>query len=173
MGSFEVMHTVARVHGGLHTWMVAYEDNARKIGAALRSINPALNPPVIPLGRVDSMLRIKEALDRGECVGMLADRSLHDDKTLDCEFFGRPMPIPLGPFRVALMLGHPVVLTFGLYRGGNRYDVHFEQLSDGAPVARSAREEVVAQWARTYVARLEHHCRHAPHNWFNFFDVWR
>jgi len=173
LGSFEIMHTVGRVHGGLQTWMVMYEENARKVTAVLRSINPDFNAPVIGLGHIDSMLRIKEALARGECVGLLADRGLHDEKTLDCQFFGRPMPIPLGPFRLALMLGQPVVLTFGLYLGGNRYEVHFERLADGMPVDRAQREAVVAQWAQTFAARLEHHCRQHPYNWFNFFDVWR
>lgn len=173
LGSFEIMHTVGRVHGGLHTWMAMYEENARKVGAVLRSINPSLNPPVIGLGHIDSMLRIKEALARGECVGFLADRGLHDEKTIDCQFFGRPMPIPLGPFRVALMLGHPVVLVFGLYLGSNRYEVHFERLADGSPVNRSMRDAVVAQWAQAFVTRFEHHCRQTPYNWFNFFDVWR
>jgi predicted LPLAT superfamily acyltransferase len=25
---------------------------------------------------------------------------------------------------------------------------------------------------RHYVARLEHFCRDAPYNWFNFYDFW-
>ena len=25
---------------------------------------------------------------------------------------------------------------------------------------------------RRYVARLEHYCREAPFNWFNFYDFW-
>jgi predicted LPLAT superfamily acyltransferase len=24
-----------------------------------------------------------------------------------------------------------------------------------------------------YAELLEKHCRHAPYNWFNFFDFWR
>jgi predicted LPLAT superfamily acyltransferase len=24
-----------------------------------------------------------------------------------------------------------------------------------------------------YVERLEHYCRLAPYNWFNFYDFWR
>jgi predicted LPLAT superfamily acyltransferase len=24
-----------------------------------------------------------------------------------------------------------------------------------------------------YAARLEHYCRLAPYNWFNFYDSWR
>jgi predicted LPLAT superfamily acyltransferase len=29
------------------------------------------------------------------------------------------------------------------------------------------------QLAARYVARLEHHARHAPYNWFNFHDFWK
>jgi Predicted acyltransferase len=25
---------------------------------------------------------------------------------------------------------------------------------------------------RRYAARLEHYCREAPFNWFNFYDFW-
>ena len=28
-------------------------------------------------------------------------------------------------------------------------------------------------YARTYAERIEHHCRLAPDNWFNFFDFWQ
>jgi len=26
---------------------------------------------------------------------------------------------------------------------------------------------------RRYAERLEHYCRIAPYNWFNFYDFWR
>ena len=32
--------------------------------------------------------------------------------------------------------------------------------------------EELAQIVDRYVARLEHYCRIAPYNWFNFYDVW-
>jgi predicted LPLAT superfamily acyltransferase len=30
----------------------------------------------------------------------------------------------------------------------------------------------LAGYVRQFVARLEHHARAAPDNWFNFFDFW-
>lgn len=173
MGSFEILHMAGRVYGGLRTWMVMYEDNARRINAVLQAINPALNPPVIALGRIDSMLKIEQALGRGECVGMLADRVLHEGRTVDCGFLGATMPVPAGPFRVALMLDRPILLMFGLYRGGRRYAVHIERLAAPGRVARAERDAAVSALAHAYVARIEHHCRCAPYNWFNFHDVWR
>jgi predicted LPLAT superfamily acyltransferase len=66
----------------------------------------------------------------------------------------------------------PVVLFFGLYRGGNRYDVYFEHFADRLKAPRPRRREALAAWVQRYAARLEHHARTAPYNWFNFYDFW-
>jgi predicted LPLAT superfamily acyltransferase len=71
------------------------------------------------------------------------------------------------------MLKKPMVLMFGLYRGGNRYDVYFEQLIDMGQIERAQRDVLIEQALRRYVARLEHYCRVAPCNWFNFYDFWK
>ena len=70
------------------------------------------------------------------------------------------------------MLKRPVVLMFGLYRGGRRYDIYFEPLVDMQYVERTQRDAVIDDAIRTYVQRLEHYCRMAPYNWFNFYDYW-
>ena len=65
-----------------------------------------------------------------------------------------------------------MVLAFGLYRGGNRYDLRFEAFCDGEVVPRARRAAHLAALIRGYAARLEHHARQAPYNWFNFYDYW-
>ncbi|HEY0635314.1 MAG TPA: acyl-CoA synthetase [Gammaproteobacteria bacterium] len=172
MGSFEVLHAVGRAQGQIEASMVMYEENARKLGSVLRSINPDANPTVIPLGRIDSMLKIQEALERGECIGMLADRAISGEKMIDCDFLGGKMAFPLGPFRLAAMLRRPVILMLGLYQGANRYEVYVENLGDLAKTERGERETAVAAMVQRYASRLEHHCRAHPYNWFNFYDVW-
>jgi predicted LPLAT superfamily acyltransferase len=64
------------------------------------------------------------------------------------------------------------MLAFGLYRGGNRYDLRFEPFSDGEAVPRQARRAHVAALIRRYAARLEDLARRFPYNWFNFYDYW-
>jgi predicted LPLAT superfamily acyltransferase len=66
----------------------------------------------------------------------------------------------------------PVVLAFGLYRGGNRYDVAFETFSDGVQIPRAERGRALNALIRRYATRLEHYARLAPYNWFNFYDFW-
>jgi predicted LPLAT superfamily acyltransferase len=141
--------------------------------ATLAAINPAATQDIIALGRMDSMLLAQEKLAAGHLVGMLADRGLGNDPTSTLDFLGAPAQFPIGPFRVAAMLRRPVLFMTGLYLGGNRYRIHFEPLADFTEVTRGNRDAAIADAQRAYVARLEHYCRLAPYNWFNFFDFWR
>lgn len=119
------------------------------------------------------MLEARDKLDKGYLVGMLADRALVDEATQEHDFLGQPAAFPIGPFRVAAMLRRPVFFMTGLYLGGNRYRLHFEMLADFSQVAAPDREAAMRAVQACYVSRLEHYCRQAPYNWFNFFDFWR
>jgi predicted LPLAT superfamily acyltransferase len=173
LGSFEVMRALGRKRGAQTVTMLMYEENARKVNATLAAINPAATQDIIALGRMDSMLLAQDKLAAGHLVGMLADRGLGSDPTNALDFLGAPAQFPIGPFRVAAMLRRPVLFMTGLYLGGNRYRIHFEPLADFSHVTRSERDAAISEAQRAYVARLEHYCRLAPYNWFNFFDFWR
>ena len=183
IGSFEAVRAGGRDEQDLKLSIVMYEDNAQYLNEVFEAINPRVAASIIPLGRVDSMLRVKRALDEGGFVGMLADRTLDEEigtsAVRKSTLLGGTVTIPTGPFRMAAMLRRPVIFIAGLYRGGNRYEVHYEELWDfsrlddmpagerGAAMA-SAIDEAIER----YVARLEHFCRIAPYNWFNFYDYW-
>lgn len=173
LGSFEVLRAVGRGRAGLKVAMLMYEENARKINGALEAINPKATEDIIALGRMESMLEARDKLDHGYLVGMLADRGLDGDATVDCEFLGKMAPFPVGPFRMAAMLQRPVFFMTGLYLGNNRYQIHFEQLADFSETPRSEREAAMGAAQQRYVERLNHYCRLAPYNWFNFYDFWK
>ncbi|MEN9482021.1 MAG: hypothetical protein RLZZ298_3416 [Pseudomonadota bacterium] len=173
LGSFEVLRAAGRGKAGLKIAMLMYEENARKINAALEAINPAATEDIIALGKLDSMIEARDKLDQGYLVGMLADRALGNDLTVNHDFLGELAPFPLGPFRMAAMLRRPVFFMTGLYLGGNRYQIHFEQLADFSGTERAGREAAISAAQQHYVERLNHFCRLAPYNWFNFFDFWQ
>jgi predicted LPLAT superfamily acyltransferase len=173
MGSFEVIRFLGRESGGVSVSLVMYEENATRLNAVLNAIEPALAMRIIALGKLDSMLQVEAALARGEFVGMLGDRTIDGEGTSAVPFFGETARFPVGPFRIAAMLKRPVVLMLGLYRGGDRYDIHFERLADMWTADRGQRDRVLGEAVRNYVAHLEHYCRIAPYNWFNFYDVWK
>ena len=173
LGSFEVLRAVGRGRAGLKVAMLMYEENARKINAALEAINPAATQDIIALGRMDSMLEARDKLDQGYLVGMLADRRLGDDAAVNCDFLGEMAAFPIGPFRMAAMLRRPVFFMAGLYLGGNRYQIHFEPLADFSATPRAERDAALRAAQQHYAERLSHFCRLAPYNWFNFFDFWQ
>lgn len=173
LGSFEITRAYAHEIDGPPASVVMYEDNARKLNSVLKAINPELAQQVIGLGKVDSMLKVEQALQRGEFIGILADRGLeHGGASTRCDFLGASARFPSGPLRMAYMLKSPVLLMAGLYRGGNRYDLYFEELVDMSD-ATQPRKELIEQAQRRYAQRIEHFCRLAPYNWFNFFDFWK
>jgi predicted LPLAT superfamily acyltransferase len=92
---------------------------------------------------------------------------------MSCEFLGRPALFPTGPIRVGIILNRPMLLLFSVYRGANRYDIHIERFAAPGEERVRARNGAVEALLRRYVGRLEHYCRVAPYNWFNFYDFWR
>ena len=172
LGSFEVLRAMAHKRARVPLAMMMYEENARKINAILHAINPDAQQDVVGLGHPDSMLKARDRLDEGYLVGLLADRSLANDSTAECMFLGAPARFALGPWRMAAMLRRPVFFMAGLYLGGNRYELRFEQLADFSTVERSERDAAIAQAMQAYADRLGELCRRAPYNWFNFFDFW-
>ena len=170
-GSFESLRTLGR-RRDVKVKLVMFEANAAKVARVSRAINPHLEHDVIGLGTPESMLRVMEELESGAWVGMLADRAISDNGMVRVPFLDGVAAFPEAPFRIAAMTGRPVILMLGLYRGGNRYDLHFETLGENADLSRRNRKQLVEQWLHAYAQRLEHFCRDAPYNWFNFFDFW-
>lgn len=172
MGNHTVARAAGRAQANVTVNMMMYEDNARTIRAVEEALGANETPRVIPLGNVDALLKARDCLARGECVGMLADRALHDDRIVTVPFFGRPANFPAGPILTAALLRVPVMLFFCLYRGGRRYTLHFEHFAELVELSRDNRAHDIERYVARFAARLEHYCRLAPYNWFNFFDFW-
>ena len=172
LGSFEVLRALGRLAGRYAVNAVIHEPAAAKTSAVFSRLAPELRSRLIEPGRPETMLQIKECLERGEPVGILGDRPLGSARTLEREFLGAPAHFPIGPLLLAGALGVPVVMFFGLYLGGARYEICFEKLTDGMLVPREHRLEQAGRWLDQYVERLAHYARRAPYNWFNFYDFW-
>jgi predicted LPLAT superfamily acyltransferase len=143
----------------------------------------ALPYKVIALGQPGAMLQVKECLERGEVVGILADRVYANEATQSLPFLGSPARFSLSPFRLARITGAPVLSVFGLRRRDRHYDIVFEALADRvddpgsktAPTASSDEPNTVSleRCLTAYVESLELQARRYPYNWFNFYDYWK
>lgn len=173
MGSFDALRAAARTLGDRKVTMAMYEENARHISAILAGVNPEAARDILPLGRIDSMLEIQDRLAAGHIVGILADRSFGKSEMRPTPVLGDDAPLPTSPFRMAALLRVPVFFMVSLYRGGNRYDVYFEELANFSDFQPSEKEAVIMAARHNYADMLTRFCREAPYNWFNFFEFWK
>src|SRR6266480_2708893 len=80
----------------------------------------------------------------------------------------------LGSFELMRTLApeHELPVNVVLYEGGRRYVIYVEPFCDEPAGDRAGRAAWIGEWAQRYAQRLEHFCRTAPYNWFNFYDFW-
>jgi len=175
LGSFDALRVLADFRSDIKLRVVIDIEQNRNLSDVLNALNPQLAQSVINARQegTTTALLIKEALDEKSLVTLLADRARPGNQVMMADFLGRPAPFPTAPWQLAAALKVPVVLCFGLYRGGNRYDLHFETFADQLKLERAQRDAELQQTIQRFAHRVAHHARSAPYNWFNFYDFWR
>jgi predicted LPLAT superfamily acyltransferase len=173
LGSFEAMRLGATSQS-LPINIVVNFSNAQRLQAVLDQLDPSSTTRFISVAGppLDFVLQIRECIERGEMVAILADRIGPDARASEANFLGGRARFAAGPFILAAALRCPVYLTFGLYRGKNRYDLYCEHFADAIDLPRKQREQALLATVQRYADRLETYVARAPYNWFNFFDFW-
>jgi predicted LPLAT superfamily acyltransferase/predicted hotdog family 3-hydroxylacyl-ACP dehydratase len=172
LGSFEILRTLGVTQQEFPLKVLMDTAHNENITRFLDALNPDIAHTVVDAKGPDKLLQIKESLDRGFLIGMLGDRVATGDKTANCQFLGARATFPAGPILLAAILRCPIILFFGLYRGGNRYEIFFERFAEEIMLPHEQRSAQAQAWVQRYVSRLEHYARLAPYNWFNFYAFW-
>lgn len=175
IGSFEVLRSYGVRKCPLPIKILMYEGHNPMIVKVLYALNSNISEMVIPLGAPDSLLQVKDAVDAGSAVGMLGDRIMEMDstKTGHCTLLGKEIELPVAPILIAASLKVPLIAFFGIYLGGNRYQIHFELLSEKITLDRNNRQQDLDYWLQQYANIIEKHIKQVPYNWFNFYDYWQ
>ncbi|ALJ29915.1 acyltransferase [Stenotrophomonas acidaminiphila] len=174
LGSFDALRALGRQRPDLKLRVLLDRGHNAAITELLAELDPGLAAGIIDAGQGGPavVLAIQQALQEGAMVALLVDRARPGETALAAPLLGTPAPFPTAPWLIASVLKAPVMLAFGLYRGGNRYDLLFEPFATAVDVPRAQRAEALSALVHRYAGRLEHHLRGAPWNWFNFYDFW-
>jgi predicted LPLAT superfamily acyltransferase len=174
LGSFDALRVLSLERPEVSVRIVIDVEHSQKLSQFLNALNPVLAASIINAreGGPATAIAIKQALDNNAIVALLADRGQPNNATQTALFLGHPAPFPLSPWLLAAAVKTPVMLAFGLYRGGNRYDLHFEPFAESLSIDRHRRAEALAEILQRFSDRLAHYARLAPYNWFNFYDFW-
>jgi predicted LPLAT superfamily acyltransferase len=174
-GSFEAARVLATHRPQYKLRLVMDKSKMPALTEVLGALAPDLAADIIDAARggTEVVLAMSEAVREGSSmVAMLGDRGRAHEVLRMAPFLGEPAPFPVAPWLIASALELPVLLCLGIYRGGNRYDLVFEPLSERVTLPRENRQAALDACIRAYAARLEHYVREAPYNWFNFYDFW-
>jgi len=175
LGSFDLLRLVAAQYD-VRVNVLMYTAHAPAINAFFERLDPRSRLRVLPIDEsaASTALAVRHCIERGEFVGILADRvpPAASARTAEVPFLGRPAPFPTTAFEMTALLGCPLVLSLGVRLGDARYRSVAELLYEGGRVSRAEREALARALLERYVARLEAWCGRAPYQWFNFYDYW-
>lgn len=176
LGSFDALRAFSQdKHMKLN--VVMYRAHADKINHLLQSLNAEADLQVVELdkGGVDQIFALKERIDAGEVVAILADRPAPHgrNRTTEIPFLGCPAAFPQNPWILASLLECPVFFTVGLRIAPRHYHVIVEPMFDQVILPRNTRQESLRVYMERYVKRLEELCCEHPYQWFNYFNFWK
>lgn len=175
IGNFDMLRVIAR-EADIPVNVIMYVGNAQRINDVFKVLDPSSGVRIINMdpSSAQTAFEVRECIARGEFVAVLADRARPGgrNRVTHVPFLGAEAPFPQGPMLLPMLLQLPVILTVALKRGRNHYDVYLETIATGEPVARSERAKVIDEQVRLYASRLEHYCKQAPLQWYNFYDFW-
>jgi predicted LPLAT superfamily acyltransferase len=161
VGSWEVGTPYFREYGkNINIVMLDAEYN--KIKNIIENGAEQRDHKIIPLGNdgLESILKIKKALDNKEYVCLQGDRYMDDSNSEEVLFMGRRARFPRGLFVMCQKLKVPVVFYYAMRERRGHYKFVFE-LADPANDIRSE-----------YIGSLERIVRKYPQQWFNFYEFW-
>jgi predicted LPLAT superfamily acyltransferase len=176
LGNFEVCQALSENRPSLRLCVLEHSKNTEKFNRFVERHSAASHVDfmqVTDLGVAQAMI-LNERLKQGHFIGIGADRVPVDNpgRTAIVNFLGRPAAFPEGPFSLAMTLQVPLISIQCIKEGG-RYQIYFEQLADGEPIAKRERPEKLRQMMAAYVDNLERYCRKAPWQWYNFYPFWQ
>jgi len=172
LGNFDLLRAVAKHHPEVKIKALMQVEQAQKINQVFDALNPRMKEDVIAIGTPDAMLQVKEAIEAGYFVGILADRVAQESRTVQCDFLGQAAAFPSGPILVASLLKAPIILCFGVHRGGRDYDIYFKHFSEAVTFSRKTRTAEMQTMIQRYADEVAVYVKRYPYNWYNFYDFW-
>ncbi|MDX8378030.1 MAG: hypothetical protein R8L53_08425 [Mariprofundales bacterium] len=172
LGSFEAGEGFVQGDINLDIHIVAFHGNSQKVRSVLDETNPEMVKRIIDPSQPDAVFKMREVIEAGGMLAVLADRAGFGDKTVEVNFMGELAEFPAGPYLIASILKCPVFCFFSMRDNHNIYESHIIKLADIIDLPRKAKQEKLTEYVQQYANIFASFTKEYPYNWFNFFDFW-
>ena len=167
MGWYELPALVAAMRKGRPSVVPSETIDDPELQAYLVATRRRLGLELIELA--SAKRRLKEALQRGETVGLLGDRDITGGG-IAVDFFGAPSPLAAGPALLALEVG-VAPYVFGVWR--DTTGVHHVSIEQVALPPEGTRRERVTAYLQAEAHAFERFIATAPEQWLALFHpIW-
>ena len=94
-----------------------------------------------------------------------------DRSTVEVDFLGGRVRIPVTPYQLASATGAPVVVIFPYTSGPGNYSLQVAKVIR-VPEDLGRAPEAYRPYAEAFIRELEGFVEGRPYQFFNFFDMW-
>lgn len=164
VGNWELL-AAAIADAGIPFAVIARRPDDPVLAARLEALRDRWN--VRSLWRDDGARPILRALRTGKAVGVMIDQATATG--VEVPFFGMPAHTSIGPARIAVRTGVPVVPVHCVDNPDGTYVGTFGPPVGGEGEERADPVALTARWTR----HVERWIRQAPHTWVWMHDRWR
>ncbi len=112
-----------------------------------------------------SALPLAQHVRKGGAIALQIDRVPPGMRAMPSRLFGRPWPVPLGPFQIAQITGAPVIPVFTARLGFLHHLIHVDPPIE---VPRRPKPGELEETVRVAMGRMEDFIRRFPTQWFHF-----
>ena len=175
VGNVEILRTLFQDENLNHPKRVnvfLQSSACEKFNHFLNSLELKLDINAFPVEKVsaETSIMVADRLKEGEIVFMAGDRvsSENTNKVYEAEFLNHKVEFPVGTLRFALMMKVPVYFIV-CAKEGKKFKVYTEQfVSD-----KEKKNEVLRDLQNAYVKFLEKFTLKYPHQFYNFYDLFK
>jgi predicted LPLAT superfamily acyltransferase len=176
MGCLEVSRAFAGLKEDVRLNVLIHSKNAARMNQLLKQVNMDHQLELIEVTEINpgTAIKLNEKISNGEVVVIVGDRVpvTGHGATVSAQFLGSMAEFPQGPWILAHLLKCPVLTLFCIKLEG-KYHIHCEPFARSIHLPRARRVENMRREVQRYARRLEHYCKLAPLQWYNFYPFWR
>ncbi|MGL1886415.1 MAG: lysophospholipid acyltransferase family protein [Reichenbachiella sp.] len=143
--------------------VLMYENEHEKIKGYVEKLGKQ-NYSIIPQKQdMSHLIKMYQAVKKGEILCMHADRYVGDAPTLEVDFCGQKAYLPAGPFQIMSKLKVPFAFTF-IQKEGD-YNYHYS-----AHIPNFKELTKPQEMAQSFADIFEERVKESPDHWFNYFE---